>query len=761
MPWGSQRPDRPFAPAGPGKRPEPRGDRGRIVLPIGIPVLVAIAISAGAVGWLAVREYDAFLVAGEIDRLGEGVRDAGGRIRTGVDDMRRDTRFLAGTPAVEGIVRARRAGGVDPDSGRTEARWRADLARSFTSLARAKPHYLEVRLIGVADRGRELVRVDRDGGRLRTTRPEALQAKASRPYFREAVTLGPGEVYVSPLELNREHGRVDPRMLRVVRASTPVYGPDGRPFGAIVINMNFGAAVSDLTPAPSADAAAFVTDHHGVPLLTLGKAAPDRFGGPTEAEPIQRVLGETAGLFAPESGMERFSGEVAFGGDAQIAYLQKVALDPGHPGRFVTIGALVPRATVMAPIQALHARARVIGLSATALFLLMAVAGSLAHGRARGQIRERDARLEAVIENAPDGMIVVDRDGTLLQVNARMVALTGYARDELLGNRVEMLVPEPFRAAHAGHRDGYFAAPAVRPMKGQGQLTLRRKDGDEVPVEISLAPIGEGDASATIASVRDVTERVRMEEENRRFVAELEASNKELDDFAYIASHDLKEPLRGIHHYATFVLEDYADRLDDEGREKLATLTRLTQRMEDLINDLLAYSRLGRVEMARAETDLDALVRDLVDALHVTLKERGCNVVIPSPLPTVHCDRVRVREVFANLIANASKYNDSPEPTVEIGALPGPAPAGGDGDPVAGPVFYVRDNGIGIPERHQGAVFHIFKRLHARDRYGGGTGAGLTIVKKIVEQHGGRIWIDSAPGKGATFHFTLQGDSPQ
>jgi len=761
MSSGSKRPACPFAAPAPGKRPRPGGTGWGFALPIGIVALFAVAISAGSVGWLVVRQYDAFLVASEVDRLGEGVRHAGGQIRTGVDDMRRDTLFLAETPAVEGIVRARRAGGVDPKTDRTEAEWSADLARIFSDMVRAKPDYLQVRLIGVADGGREIVRVDRDAGDVHTTTPEALQAKGGRPYFREAIALGSGDVYVSPLEMNQERGRIDPRMLRVVRTATPVYGPDGRPFGAIVINMDFGAAMSGLSPAVSDDAAAFVTDHRGVPLLVLGKADPARFGDPNEAEPIQSALVQAAGLFEPDSPNRYFSGQTAFGETAQMAYLERIALDAHHPDRFITIGALIPRATVLAPVRELHQRAQVIGLTGTGAFLVVAFAASLLLVRMRRQLDKREARLQAVLEHAPDGMILVDHDGVIQQASAQMETLTGYARGELIGNPVEMLVPERFRAAHVGYRDGYFAAPTTRPMKGEGQLVLRRKDDSEMPMEIRLAPIRDGDTITTIASVRDVTERVRMEAETEQAMAQLAASNKELDDFAYIASHDLKEPLRGIHHYATFLLEDYADRLDADGSDKLQTLTRLTQRMEDLINDLLAFSRLGRVDMARAPTDLDALVRDVVDSLHVTLKERNVHVIVPAPLPTVHCDRVRLAEVFRNLIANATKYNESPEPTVEVGVMAGALPPDGDAGTEAGRAFYVRDNGIGIPDRHQEAIFTIFKRLHGRDKYGGGTGAGLTIVKKIVEQHGGRIWIESAPGKGSTFYFTFNGDSPQ
>jgi light-regulated signal transduction histidine kinase (bacteriophytochrome) len=152
------------------------------------------------------------------------------------------------------------------------------------------------------------------------------------------------------------------------------------------------------------------------------------------------------------------------------------------------------------------------------------------------------------------------------------------------------------------------------------------------------------------------------------------------------------------------------------------------------------------VELASRATDLNELVRSTLEPLQITLREEKVDVRIPRPLPTVTCDRVRVGEVFHNLITNAIKYNDKPQKWVEVGVREG---AGGP------PVFYVRDNGIGIPPRHHGAIFRIFKRLHGRDKYGGGTGAGLTIVKKIVERHGGRIWVESAVGEGTTFLFTL------
>ena len=236
---------------------------------------------------------------------------------------------------------------------------------------------------------------------------------------------------------------------------------------------------------------------------------------------------------------------------------------------------------------------------------------------------------------------------------------------------------------------------------------------------------------------------LRKADELAKINVELVQSNSDLDSFAYIASHDLKEPLRGIHNYSCFLLEDYAEKLDENAVSKLNTLIRLTQRMEDLIDSLLHVSQVGRVDFSVEETDLNVLVNQILEILSVRIEETKVDIRIPRPLPTIRCDHVRVGEVFNNLIANAIKYNDKAERWIEIGFK----------DPLT---FYVRDNGIGIRQKHLDAIFRIFKRLHGPNTYGGGTGAGLTISKKIVERHGGKIWVESTFGEGTTFYFTLQ-----
>jgi light-regulated signal transduction histidine kinase (bacteriophytochrome) len=247
---------------------------------------------------------------------------------------------------------------------------------------------------------------------------------------------------------------------------------------------------------------------------------------------------------------------------------------------------------------------------------------------------------------------------------------------------------------------------------------------------------------------------LRQADELASMNIELQRSNEELDSFAYIASHDLKEPLRGIHNYANFLMEDHGEVLNEDGIAKLQTLVRLTQRMEDLINSLLHFSRLGRAELIRQPVNLNDLVHQVIATLTIARPENHVEFRIPRPLPVVECDRAQVIELFTNLISNAIKYNDKPEKWVEIGYFEQTEQA--EQEPPPHPLtFYIRDNGIGITAEYLSQIFQIFRRLHGRDEYGGGTGAGLTIARKIVERHGGRIWVKSIPDAGSTFYFTL------
>ena len=231
---------------------------------------------------------------------------------------------------------------------------------------------------------------------------------------------------------------------------------------------------------------------------------------------------------------------------------------------------------------------------------------------------------------------------------------------------------------------------------------------------------------------------------------ELEAVNKELESFTHSASHDLKEPLRGIQSFSQFLLEDYADKLDETGKNYLKRLSASANRMKSLIDDLLALSRISRIKNPYTSVDANKLVKEVLKQLKPIIEEKNVKVEIDDELPFIYCDEVKIKEVFHNLISNAVKYNVQKQPRIEIGIEERLV------DGISQSVFFVKDNGIGIEEKYFEEIFGIFKRLHLKDEYGGGTGAGLAIVKRVITDHGGHVWVKSTPGQGSTFYFSIR-----
>lgn len=285
------------------------------------------------------------------------------------------------------------------------------------------------------------------------------------------------------------------------------------------------------------------------------------------------------------------------------------------------------------------------------------------------------------------------------------------------------------------------------------ECRLRREDGDYIWIHNRGQAVWD-DAGKPIrmaGSAEDITRRKTAEAESAQYANELERSNRELDDFAYIASHDLKEPLRAIHNHAGFLLEDYGDQLDDDAKKRLNRLGELSGRMERLIADLLHFARLGQGMQSVEAVDLDVVLADIEESLAETLRERHAKLVITATLPNIRGHRPHIMALFQNLISNGIKYNDSDEKRIEIGLAPTERADSDEGFRT----LYVRDNGIGIEDRFHDDVFRIFKRLNSEKAYGAGTGAGLSFVKKIVENLGGKIWLTSKLGEGTTFFLAL------
>jgi two-component system, LuxR family, sensor kinase FixL len=353
--------------------------------------------------------------------------------------------------------------------------------------------------------------------------------------------------------------------------------------------------------------------------------------------------------------------------------------------------------------------------------------------------------LGAVMNTVLDGLIIINAQGEIQNFNKSAERIFGYTAEEVHGKNVKILMPEPYHHEHDGYIHNYIHTSIPKVIGIGREVTGKRKDGSVFPMELGVNVMRLNDQHMFVGTIRDITERKNAEESIARYVAALKRSNQELDDFAYIASHDLKEPLRGLSNNAIFLKEDYTNILDEAGMKRIGRITFLCDRMEKLVNDLFYFSRLGRQELAVQPTNIQQVIHDISLMMETSLQEANATIKIPKPLPTIICDLPRITEVFRNLITNAVKYNDKPEKWVEITCEQ-------QNDKY---IFCVRDNGIGIPKEFFEDVFRIFKRLNDEDDTVKGTGVGLTFVKKILERHGGNIWIESEVNEGSAFYFSL------
>jgi len=365
-------------------------------------------------------------------------------------------------------------------------------------------------------------------------------------------------------------------------------------------------------------------------------------------------------------------------------------------------------------------------------------------GRNLEDLQFRDRLFRLAVESCPSGMLSVSEGGNILLVNGEIERQFGYRREELIGQSVDLLVPERLRAAHLSQRLAYAMQSEPRPMGAGRELTGRRKDGSEFPVEIALNPIETREGTVVLAVVVDISERKRAEAQLLQSMEDLKRSNEELAQFANIASHDLQEPLRMVASYTQLLARRYKGKLDADADEFINFAVDGATRMQRLIQDLLKYSRAGSHIVALAEVSSEHALEVALTNLHSAIAESGAQVEYGG-LPAVLADELQLSQLFQNLIGNAIKYQNGGTPRVQVSASPAP---GGKWE------FSIKDNGIGIDPQHFERIFGMFQRLHKREEFAG-TGIGLAICKKIVERHGGHIGVESEPGKGATFRFTL------
>jgi PAS domain S-box-containing protein len=361
----------------------------------------------------------------------------------------------------------------------------------------------------------------------------------------------------------------------------------------------------------------------------------------------------------------------------------------------------------------------------------------ITRARYRREARAMQTRFRGLLEAVPDAFALVDTIGRIALVNSATERLFGYARDELLGELVETLMPSRYHRRHESHRARYFADPRTRPMGSGLELWGRSKNGAEFPVEISLSPLTIGDSRLAIAAIRDATARKRTEEA-------LRLANSELESFTYSVSHDLRAPIRQIDGFSRMLTERLGPDASPALQHYLARIREGTQYMGRLVDDLLNLSRIGRQALRPRQVDLGDVARAAITGLQADASGRDIEWRLER-LPVVACDPSLVKLVFINLLSNALKYTrPRTHVVIEIG------PVSRNGHEGA----FVRDNGVGFDMQYADKLFGVFQRLHRADEFEG-TGVGLATVQRIVHKHGGDVWGEADLDRGATFSFTL------
>ncbi|MDD3136081.1 MAG: ATP-binding protein [Methanoregula sp.] len=347
---------------------------------------------------------------------------------------------------------------------------------------------------------------------------------------------------------------------------------------------------------------------------------------------------------------------------------------------------------------------------------------------------ENEEYLKNLIETLQTGVLIIDAETHQIQyANPMALSVIGAPEEIVLGQICHKFVC-PAEVGKCPITDLKFTVD-------NAERILLNVRGEKISIIKSVKSTTIEGRRLLIETFVDISERKRMEDANAQLIRELEMANAELRDFAYIVSHDLKAPLRAIASLSQWLYADYKDKFDDDGKVQLDLLVNRVNRMQSLIEGILEYSRVGKVSKEKESINANLLVKEVIDSLS---PPSHISILIDAPLPRVQYEKTRFRQVFSNLIGNAIKYMDKEEGEVHIGCI-------SDGKFWK---FSVADNGPGIEEKYHDLVFQIFQTLHARDDIES-TGIGLTIVKKIVETNGGKIWIESEPGKGSTFYFTI------
>ena len=693
-------------------------------------------------------------------------------------DLQTDILALYKTPPISGIIRSVNNKGKDPVSRLTTKQWKERLEEFFIPMLEANPSYVQIRYIGIADNGRELVRVNKNNTDIQAVTEKDLQQKKEEFYFQEISSLPPETTYFSTVTLNREHGKIEYPFLPVIRTGIPVYD-NQKLFGMIVINASYEKILQNVIDRMEPQKNVYVFNEKGDFILYDKKSLSSNFffkslGTKPEVNPfITPIL---------NSSKTEDTVFININGKITAVHYSKLFFNPSNKKQFLVSAMGISEHSLLAPVYntQLHALYLIIAMVlftsvAAALFSLYQLRplkqmtkelknfsdesknpnlpiylkdeiGDLSRAfqslfeklkKSRHAETKALVQLQSIVDNTVEGLITINQMGIVESYNKACEEMFGYDAKEVVGQNIKVLMPDPYRTEHDGYLRKYHDTKNKKIIGTIREVQGMKKDGTIFPIDLSVSEVTVEGQTLYSGIVRDISERKKAEEEIMR-------SNAELERFAYIASHDLQEPLRMVSSFTNLLNEEYNDRFDKQAEEYMTFIMDASHRMQNLIGDLLEYSRIGYEDAGF--TDVDALSHTnlAISNLQEIIGETGAQISV-SDLPTIHANPIRFSRLMQNLIGNAIKYRDkSRTPIISVEAK----------DNKNEWIFSVQDNGIGMKEEYLEKIFVIFKRLHGKNEYSG-TGIGLAVCKKIVESFHGRIWAESNSGSGSVFYFTI------
>jgi len=750
---------------------------GKIVLLVGATAFFT-ALLLGIFFFTQTSENALRVRTGELEAEAELVSPL---MQTVFTKMRSDIVFLSRTPPVQGLIRSMKNDGIDPYDGSTTSLWIKRLETIFESMIMTKDSYIQIRYIGVADEGRELVRVNKKNGEPERVPSSRLQQKADEFYFQEILKTPANAVYYSPVTLNREKGQIQKPLLPVIRSAMPIYDEDGTVFGMIVINAAYEEVLKDALKDVDIDKDIFIINKSGDFIHYESRKHNPEFFYRTSPEIREKFPFIEA---VQKSGKQSGTVSIQLNDKENVAYYKKSTFSPNHHDAFsITALVAVPKHILLEPVYQTQLASL---LLTTALIVLVSlVAATFAFYQVRPLkrmirkirgFREQDdqldlpvdlrnevgelarafqilfkklkqsrateararARLEAVVDSTVDGLVTIDGKGNIETFNKACETLFGYTAGEVIGKNVKMLMPEPYRSQHDAYISHYHETGEKRIIGKGREVEGRHKDGSVFPIHLSVSEVRIRGLKIYSGIIRDITEAKKAEEEILR-------SNEELERFAYIASHDLQEPLRMVTNFTKLLDEEYGQGMGEQAQQYMSFVTDASGRMQNLVSDLLEYSRVGSEDAGFSTFAVQEQMDYVLETLQETIDETGTKITMDEMPKTLRANPVRFSRLMQNLIGNAIKYRHAERaPKIHVGVQ----------EQGNNWLFSVKDNGLGIKEEYLDQIFVIFKRLHNKNEYSG-TGIGLAVCKKIVENFDGQLSVESEFGEGSTFSFTI------